>query len=255
MNPAEAYAADASLKGKLRRRWTRLVVRRPARFRLERPILSIAFDDAPESAAITGARILEQAGVRGAFYISAGLCGRDGPMGRYADEAQVRALARAGHEIGCHTYTHLDCGRAEAGAIAREVELNSALLAGWVGAEPSTFAYPYGDVSVHAKVALRRRFRALRALHEGLVEPGGDLNQMPAVGVEGADGEDRAARWIDRAAARKAWLVLYTHDVREAPSPWGCTPDALKRLVDRAQNQGFEIHTVAHGLDRIGAAA
>jgi peptidoglycan/xylan/chitin deacetylase (PgdA/CDA1 family) len=252
---AHAYAADASLKGKLRRRWSRLGARRAARFALERPMLSISFDDVPASAATDGARLLERCGARGTFYVSAGLCGRDAPTGRCAVETEVRALAVAGHEVACHTWSHLDCGRADAGRIGRDVELNRAVLTELTGATPETFAFPYGDVSLRAKRILRRRFRALRGLHEGLVEDGCDLNQLPAVGIEGADGEARAAAWIDRAAARKAWLVLYTHDVSATPSAWGCTPEALERLIERALARGFELHTVARGLDRIGAAA
>jgi peptidoglycan/xylan/chitin deacetylase (PgdA/CDA1 family) len=251
----EPYTADASLKGKLRRRWTRLVRRRPARFRLDRPLLSITFDDAPESAVLNGAPVLERAGARGTFYISTGLCGRDGAMGRFADEIQLHALAGAGHEIACHTFSHLDCGQASAGRIEGDVARNLPTLAELTGGAPSNFAYPYGDVSVQAKRVLQRKFRSLRALHEGMVEDGADLNQLPAVGLEGADGETRAQAWIDRAARRDAWLVLYTHDVRDTPSPWGCTPAALERLVARAIDRGFEIQTVALALDRIGAAA
>jgi peptidoglycan/xylan/chitin deacetylase (PgdA/CDA1 family) len=218
-------------------------------------MLSISFDDIPVSAATEGARLLARRGVRGTFYVSAGLCGLDGPSGRFADAAQVRALAAAGHEIACHTFSHLDCGRAPPDRIEHDVDRNETALIEWSGVAPETFAFPYGDVSIRAKQVLCRRFRALRALHEGLVEDGCDLNQLPAVGIEGADGEARAAAWIDRAAGRRAWLLLYTHDVRETPSAWGCTPAALERLIGRAQAHGFEIRTVAQGLDRIGAAA
>jgi peptidoglycan/xylan/chitin deacetylase (PgdA/CDA1 family) len=251
----EAYAADRSLKGKLRRRWARLAARRPARVGLDRPLLSVSFDDAPASAVDQGARILEDAGARGTFYIAAGLCGREGPMGRFAEAAEIAPLATRGHEIGCHTFSHLDCGKAEPERIARDVDSNAAALVAHGLPAPSAFAYPYGDVSVAAKRVLRGRFRALRALHPGMVRTGSDLNQLPAVGIEGEDGEPTAAAWLERAAARRAWLILYTHDVAEAPSPWGCTPGALRRLLDRARALGFEIRPVGEALDRIGAAA
>ena len=55
---------------------------------------------------------------------------------------------------------------------------------------PTTFAYPVrrrraGEPSAR----LAGRFGLLRALHHGLVGAGADLNQAPAVGVEGPDGE------------------------------------------------------------------
>jgi len=80
------------------------------------------------------------------------------------------------------------------------------------------------------------------------VHDGSDLNQLPAVGVEGEDGEANARRWIDRAVAENAWLILFTHDGRESPSAWGCTPGALDRLAAHARDAGCDIRTVGEVL-------
>lgn len=247
MDPTQAYSADRSLKGKLRRRYARLVHRRPARLDLDGPVVSFTFDDAPDSAATEGARILEDAGARGTFYVCAGLHGQDGPMGRYADRGQIARIARRGHEIACHTFSHLDCGQASAAAIAADAARNAVVLTR-AGFPPRHFAWPYGDVSPRGKRALAGRYGSLRALHPGLVEDGVDLNQLPAVGIEGDSGEAVARAWIDRAVDRGAWLVLYTHDVRAAPSPWGCRPDALARLAAHARARGAAIRTVGQVL-------
>ena len=61
-----------------------------------------------------------------------------------------------------------------------------------------------------------------------------------------------ALKWLDRAHARNAWLILYTHDVARQPSAWGCTTGALERLVDGAILAGFDVVTVAEGARRIG---
>lgn len=247
------HRADPSLKGKLRRRYARLVERRPAARAPERPMVSISFDDAPGSAAEAGAAILEQRGLNGTYYICSGLAGRDGPMGRIADAAQVERLIGVGHEIGCHTWRHLDCGQASANEIADEVASNLMGLTEIGAPAPSTFAYPYGDVAPRAKRVLSSRFGLLRGLHHGLVRQGTDLNQTPAVGIEGADGEAAAWRWLDRAISERAWPILYTHDVADSPSPWGCTPRTLERLVDAAMLAGAEIVTVAEGARRLAA--
>jgi peptidoglycan/xylan/chitin deacetylase (PgdA/CDA1 family) len=249
----EAYSADRSLKGKVRRRWARLVERRPSGARLERPMVSFSFDDAPQSAALAGAALLEDRGLRGTYFISAGLAGQDGPMGRNATLHEVKRLADSGHEIACHTYSHLDCGQAPADAADADAEGNREALAALGLPEPSTFAYPYGDVSVPVKRALSQRFALLRGLHHGLIDGRADLNQAPAVGIEGPGGEAVAHRWMDRAKTRRAWLILYTHDVCDSPSPWGCTPAALGRLIGRAGDEDFEVVTVADGCRRIGA--
>jgi peptidoglycan/xylan/chitin deacetylase (PgdA/CDA1 family) len=254
MDPVDVYSPDRSLKGKLRRRLTQWVDRRPARFATSRPMISFTFDDAPASALCEGAARLEAQDARGTYYIAASLAGRDGPMGRYATRDQIKAAAGRGHDIACHSFSHLDCGGAEAGAIVADAAKNQATLKRWGVGASSSFAYPYGDVSRAAKQALAPRYGLLRALHHGLIEPGSDLNQAPAIGIEGPGGEALALRWLDRAADRKAWLILYTHDVADEPSTWGCTPAALDRLISAARNSGFDIVTVAEGLGRMGAA-
>jgi peptidoglycan/xylan/chitin deacetylase (PgdA/CDA1 family) len=249
----DAYEPDVTLKGKLRRRLIRLVHRRPARVKLERPMVSFSFDDPPATACEVGARVLEQRGLRGTYYFAAGLTGRDGPMGRYATGADAARLYAAGHEIGCHTFSHLDCGQSSGAETLADVERNAQCLAEWNAGAPVSFAYPYGDVAAPAKTALAGRFTTLRALHHGLIADGADLNQAPGVGIEGDDGEAVALDWLDKAHKRKAWLILYTHDVAPEPSRWGCTAGALERLVDGALLAGFDVVTVAEGARRIGA--
>ncbi|HEY2708313.1 MAG TPA: polysaccharide deacetylase family protein [Caulobacteraceae bacterium] len=248
----DAYHADSSWRAKVRRRTVRLASRRPARAP-ERPLISFSFDDVPATAAETGAAVLEARGLRGTFYVAAALTGTDAVTGPMAEVAAINRLAAAGHEIGCHTYSHLDCGQAAACDAVEDVALNAQTLIGWGLPRPATFAYPFGDVAPLTKRALASRFGLMRALHHGLVIAGADLNQAPAVGVEGPDGETLAMHWLERAATRHAWLILCTHDVAETPSDYGCTPGALARIADRALDAGFQVVTVAEGARRVGS--
>ncbi len=251
MGEIAAYSADRSLKGKLRRRLVRLVERRPAKRGPARPMVSFSFDDAPATALVDGRAALEAHGLRGTYFVAADLAGKAGPMGLNAASEALMQAAAAGHELACHTFSHLDCGQADRRTIEADADRNAVALHAW-GAEPATtFAYPYGDVSLAAKRALGARYAVLRALHHGLIEAGVDLNQAPAVGIEGADGEAVARAWIDRAVERRAWLIVYTHDVADPPSPFGCTPAALNRLIEHALAAGAEIVTVAEGARRL----
>lgn len=247
--PDQPYSPDRTLKGKLRRRWARRVQRRPLQSTIDRPTISITFDDAPISAVKAGAEVLERHGARGSYYVCAELDGRLGHMGDYAQMADYAELARRGHEIACHTFSHLDCGKADAASILADVDQNTAALAA-IGVQAEHFAYPYGDVSPAAKRVLNDRFGSMRALHPGLIRRGSDLNQLPAVGIEGAGGEVHARHWIDKALAERAWLILYTHDVREGASDWGCTPQALERLIEHALAGGARLATVGEVLSR-----
>lgn len=248
----EAYSADRSLKGKLRRRLALLAHRRPVRMRLAAPMITFSFDDAPASAVRAGAAVLEARGLKGAYYVSAGLAGQTGPMGRYATLEETAGLIEAGHELACHTFSHLDCGQAAGPAIAAEADRNAQALAAIGATTLESFAYPYGDVSGPAKAVLGGRFRTLRTVQAGLVEDGSDANQLPSVGIEGPDGEAVAMGWLNKARERRAWLILYTHDVSDSPSAWGCTPAALARIADAAIAANFEVVTAAEGARRLG---
>jgi hypothetical protein len=88
-------------------------------------------------------------------------------------------------------------------------------------------------------------------VHPGLIIPGADLNQTPGVGIEGPRGERTALKWMQKAIRRpQSWLVLYTHDVRARPSHWGCTPEALNRIIAAGLELGFDIVTFAEGARR-----
>ncbi|ESQ74409.1 polysaccharide deacetylase family protein [Asticcacaulis sp. AC402] len=257
MSEPKPYSADRSLYGKLRRRLARLSHTRPIGMpRISRPMLTMSFDDAPASSARNGAVILKSHGVTGTWFISAGLLGQDSHMGPMTTGDDIRALYAAGFEIGCHTYGHLDCGRAMREDIDAAIEENQIVLRNLGIPVPRTFAYPYGDVSPQAKAVVDKRYLASRALHHGLILPGTDLNQAPAVGIEGDEGERVAMAWLEKAARTpQSWLVLYTHDVRKAPSPYGCTPEVLNRIVAKGVELGFDFVSFAGGAERALMAA
>ena len=251
----EPYHADPSLKGKLRRRLVKLQHRRPCAPRLGSPMISFSFDDAPRSAFTAAAEVLERYEVRGTYFVSAGLAGQDSFVGPLGDREDCVRADQRGHEIACHTYSHMDCGPAGAAAAKADIARNSAAFQAWGLKSPETFAYPYGDVGPGAKSVLANRFTLARALHPDVIEGGADLAQAPAIGIEGDDGEAKAAHWMEQALRRKAWVILFTHAVQDELTRYGCTTAAFERLVSRAVSGGFEVVTVAEGARRMRAAA
>ena len=248
-------AYQPTLAGKLRREMSRLSHRRPAASAPPRPMVSFTFDDVPLSAATAGAAVLEARGVRGVFYVCAGLAGGPGPMGEMAPHDRIRALAERGHEVACHTFSHPDLGVLDARSLDAELSRNLRALKGWGLPAPTTFAYPYGEVSPAAKQRVAGRFALARSVRKGVLRRGSDLAQAPAVGLVGPQADGAARRWLDRARRANAWIIFYTHDVRADASDWGTTPEALARSVDAALAAGFEVVTVAEGARRLGAAA
>jgi hypothetical protein len=118
-----------------------------------------------------------------------------------------------------------------------------------------TFAFPFGDVSPRAKAALSSDYQMLRATWPGLLRQGSDLDAAPAVAIEGASAFDTARTWLERAAVERAWLILYSHDVSQTPSPFGCTPQDLIRALGLAAELNIPVVTVAEGLSSLAATA
>jgi len=250
------YHADRSLPAKLRRRLVRLYRRQPAKAMQGPPMVSFCFDDTPASAVKRGGKALEARGVRGTYYFASGLKGEHSGFGAYAARDDMAAAAAAGHEIGCHTYSHLDCGKANAATIAEDLDRNAATLADWgVTQDLKTFAYPYGDVGYPAKAIMSERFLLSRGLHHGVITAGTDLNQAPAVSIEGPDGEARGRQWLQRAKQQRGWLILFTHGVEDKAHTYGCAEDVFSRLLDEALEAGFQVAPIEVGARRMRGLA
>ncbi len=243
---------DRSLPGKVRRELSVLRHKRPVIRAPDRPMLSFSFDDVPLSAVDGAAGVLEAAGARGTFYI----CGRyaggeDDELAPYADWASLRTLSENGHEIGCHTFSHRNVAQAGSGEIIAELDRNRQSFADHDLPDPTTFAYPFGDISAQAKATINSRFALLRGVKPGIIHRGSDLNATPAVAIEGASATDVALRWMAKAKETRGWLILFTHDVTMTPSPYGLTPDSFQTIVTRGAAMGFDIVTVAEGARRL----
>jgi peptidoglycan/xylan/chitin deacetylase (PgdA/CDA1 family) len=226
---------------------------RPVRSRLAGPVASIAFDDAPRSATRAGAEALERAGVRGTYY----LCGAHAG-GRFEgqvqhDLADARRLALAGHEIGCHGFSHLDATLAPSARLEEDHARNLAWIADEVGAgAPRSFAYPFGATSWRAKRFYSARFATCRGVLGGLNAAWIDLAELRAFLVSSRRFDARRIARLARLARRRtAWLILFTHDVCDAPSPYGCRPHELSALVRILRDEGLDVLPVATAADRV----
>jgi len=80
--------------------------RRPFLLRNDVPNISFTFDDFPRSALLTGGAILSRYGVRGSYYASLGLMGKQAPTGTIFVAEDLQRLLAQGHELGCHTFDH-----------------------------------------------------------------------------------------------------------------------------------------------------
>jgi peptidoglycan/xylan/chitin deacetylase (PgdA/CDA1 family) len=133
--------------------------------------VSFTFDDFPASAVEKGAAILEHYGARGTYYWSGAFMDHDDPSVDPVTWAHVQAVVARGHELACHSFSHLDCARESSATLERDLSRNkAAVLRAFRTNSPvlEHFAYPYGNVSPAARRVVARRFRTGRGIYRGI---------------------------------------------------------------------------------------
>jgi peptidoglycan/xylan/chitin deacetylase (PgdA/CDA1 family) len=231
------------------------VVARPVQVRLEKPVISFTFDDFPKSAGRNAAAVLEAMGGRATFYAASAFAGLTTQYGAMFDGDDITRLAAAGHEIGCGTFTSMDCARSPIDDIFADMVRNAdALAAMGLEARLVSFAYPSGHVSAALKQRLPLRFTTARGAAPGLAVGRIDFAQLPANALFGEEAAKRAMRLLDQARRKKAWLIFHAHDVASRPTAWGAPTGLLERIVTAAYASGVEIAPVREVAARILAA-
>jgi peptidoglycan/xylan/chitin deacetylase (PgdA/CDA1 family) len=240
----------ATISGKASRLLARSIATKTMRKVDPQPLVSFTFDDAAASSCREGAAILEQHGVRGTYYICAGGCGASSPSGPLASANDIEAVSARGHEVGCHTYSHLPVSTLGRRELARDIERNRVALMGiCAGVVPRNFAFPYGDVSFSAKRYLGHRFDSCRSIRFGLNVGTIDLGALRSWPLENAAiNRARIMKLIDETVRRHGWLIFNSHGVERTPGRFGITPDLFDFAVAAARSGGCRAVTIAEGL-------
>lgn len=223
----------SSLNDRLRRATARLLPAKLVKLAPERPLASVTFDDFPRSAWTVGGPILAAHGVRATYYAAGRYCGAREDGIDYYDADDLLAAQAAGHEIGCHSWGHTHGHRERSADLIADAERSAAFFRDVLGDRPAvSFAYPYGELSARTKALFARRFASCRGVHGGLNVGLTDLADLQAEPIEARSwSAQRVETAVADAAARKAWLIFFTHDVSDTPSPYGCTPAMLEHAL------------------------
>ena len=223
---------------------------RLGRLENETPVVSFCFDDFPRTAYLTGGAILRHFGARGTYYAAPGLMNTSNDLGEQFTSGDIESLLSDGHEVGCHTFSHISCRNVSFKAFETDVLKGREALHTMTGRDPVNFAYPFGHVSLVAKKKIGAQMKTCRGIYGGLNGGTPDLNLLYANSLYGD--VDQAAQYESLVSVnqrRKAWLIFYTHDVRDNPSPFGCTPALLEKVVALALARGFHVAPVQEVVD------
>jgi peptidoglycan/xylan/chitin deacetylase (PgdA/CDA1 family) len=242
--------------GPIRRGMLGVLYRRTVPLGDHAPIVTFTFDDFPRTALTAGAAILEGYGVRATFYVAMSFMKKTNDLGEQFDNKDLITVRTHGHELASHTFSHFSAREVSFEKFADNVREGREKISAVAGIDDSgNFAYPYGDVTFKAKRNLGPKLISSRGTCGGINGPTVDLNLLRANSLYGGlDQFERVRNLLLQNQREKGWLIFYTHDVREKPSKFGCTPGLLEAAVSAAV-KGARVLTIAAVLAELKIAA
>ncbi len=214
-------------------------------------MVTLSFDDAWTSQYTNALPILNQAGIKGTFYILSEPV--QGGWSSYMTPQQVKTIAQQGHEIGGHTVTHADLSTLSSSRIDREIKNSKTYLQNLLGTAVTTLAYPYGSYNTtvinRTKLAgygnARTADPTIAYGFNAATQPKYEINSFsPNKNVSVASIKSA----IDQAKANKQWFVFSVHEVLPSGGDeYSMTTAQFKEVVEYIKATGIKTVTIAQG--------
>ena len=148
-----------------------------------------------------------------------------------ANPALAARIARDGHEIGNHTYSHPYMPLKRSRTIAKELAATDAAITAATGHTPTLMRPPYGGRSP-------RNVRACQRAGKRVV-----LWDVNSFDWKGISAEAIAARVLSRV---RPGSIILLHEARDGGE---VTIDAVRMLVPALRARGYEMSTVSRTLE------
>lgn len=245
---------SARFKAGVRRSLARRFRRRALRIETRTPLISFTFDDAMVTAFEVGSEILTSFDARATYYVSLGLLDEVTEFGQVGGRDHLRSALVAGHELGCHTFDHLDAWSVSRKSYMKSVEVNQRAIGQLVdGYVFRSFAYPKNGATVSVKSMLSHRFESCRGGGQGLNVGVVDRNLLSACFLDARTEIDSTfvSHLIDINAESNGWLIFVAHDIANQGSVFRTSPDFLEATVRAARSSGADLIPVGEACKQL----
>ena len=210
-------------------------------------MVTLTFDDGYLSGYDVARPILNQAGIKGSFYLVHEYLDGSDPF--YMDSTQAILLHRDGHEIGGHSRTHPFLPQLTPTQLRDEVSgSRTDLLA--LGLTPlDTFVYPYGEYNTAVVQAVKMAgYTGARSVQSGFNDKLTDPFLLVDQHVESNTTPAQVQAWINQAKANNTWLILELHQQDYSGDQYSNTPETLQAIVDSIRASNLKTVTLREGL-------
>ncbi|MEM2874349.1 MAG: polysaccharide deacetylase family protein, partial [Candidatus Nanoarchaeia archaeon] len=192
------------------------------------------------------AKLLENYGWRGTFYISAGLVGKEFENISLMSKEQIHELYKKGHEIGSHTYSHINASEVSVEEYEQDV-LRGKEVAGIV---TENFAFPHGDDS--KKEIVLKYYKTARGVKNPCINNFSSKELCGVILVSTNDNYKDLRQHLDKLKANGGWLILVIHNIDENPRlNIDLTEKQLTWVLDQVNQSGIPVKTIAEVLSDV----
>lgn len=245
------YQPSRTISARIKRRLVPFQAKNDCKISLDRPIISFTFDDCPRSAIEEGLPRLDAKNWQGTVYLACGLLDITNHLGVHMSGQDAVAAHKSGHEIGDHTFTHLDASACTLSDALGDIRKNQSEIVKLGLPESESFAYPYGQTTPALKHALQTYFKGSRGITPTTHTKSVDMNQIGSWPLFAGQEFDILLNAIKALKDKPGWMTIFTHDIRDTPSPWGCTPAQFERIIQAVEQSGAEVMPVNTAIKKL----
>jgi len=201
--------------------------------------VSITFDDGYLSQ-YKAAELLERYGYRGTFYIPADLVGKEFEGKQLMSWPELETLQNRGHEIGAHTFSHVNS------SVPEDIYNAGVLLGKEIlqehGFSTKDFAYPYGDDTYKQAGKYFVTARNTKWCTNKISD-----RELCGITLTDSLGNQTVLQfYLSQLKTKGGWLVIVIHSVDENPrTDVDITVEQLFYILDQIRNSGIEVKTIA----------
>lgn len=209
--------------------------------------LVLSFDDGYKDFYNIIAPLLESKGLRGTVYtIGTGI---GGPV-TFLSWAEIADLITRGHDIQCHSYSHLHLTTLNEAQVLAEYTQHDDLFVAHSLPKRTHTAYPFGENNANVQTWTATLRDSARGTVEGLVELNSNKFALCAYSVSSAAEAlmSRVGPILDNAQEKLSAIIFYSHHIDQAGQ---ITSADLVAIINYAQSLGMDIITHSELYDLI----